>query len=296
MSVVFRNAAAREKIESAYERFRGRLPESSAQMVKTRKGDTHVLRAGNASGPPLVLVHGALASSAHATLELGPLLDRFDVHAVDVIGQSVKSADDRLDLQGTECGDWLTDVLDALKLERPHVYGISWGGFLARKLAERSPDRIDHLVLLVPAGFVSGSLWQGFKNVYWPMTMYRTFPSPERLERFTRAMTSTFDPVWNEYFGEALLAYNMDMRIPPLASPEDLASFKRPTLVFAADQDFSFPGDKLLARVKEVIPHAQVELIENCRHAPPTDPAFRKKMADRIGAFLDSPASASVAA
>ncbi|NUP14435.1 MAG: alpha/beta hydrolase [Polyangiaceae bacterium] len=296
MSVVFRNAEARSKIEAAYERFRARLPETSSRMVKTRKGETHVLRAGNRSGPPLLLVHGAIASSAHATVELGPLLDRYDVHAVDVIGQSVKSADDRLVLEGTECGDWLTDVLDGLELERPHVYGISWGGFLSRKLAERSPHRIDHLVLLVPAGFVNGSFWAGFKNVYWPMTMYRKFPSPERLERFTRAMTSTFDPMWNEYFGEALLAYNMDMRFPPLAKPEDLAAFKRPTLVFGADQDYSFPGDKLIARVKAVLPHAEVELIENCRHAPPTDAVFRKKMADRIGAFLETSVPADATA
>jgi hypothetical protein len=45
-----------------------------------------------------------------------PLLGSFRVYAPDIIGQSVKSADARLPLEGPACGQWLVDVLDALGL------------------------------------------------------------------------------------------------------------------------------------------------------------------------------------
>ena len=78
----------------------------------------------------------------------------------------------------------------------------------------------------------------------------------------------------------------MDMRVPPLVRPEDVASYKGPTLVLGADQDVSFPGAALLARAKELFPHAETELLEGCKHCPPIDAAFRAKAASRIEGFL----------
>jgi pimeloyl-ACP methyl ester carboxylesterase len=286
MTTIFRDEAARATMEAAYERFRARVPETTSRTVPTRFGDTHVLVAGPADAPPLVILHGALASSAHLMGEMGPLRDRFRVYAVDVIGQSVKSADVRLDLDGPAYAEWLVDVLDALGLARPHFYGVSWGGFVARKLAEHAPDRIDRLVLGVPAGFVTGPAWKGFTEILLPLALYRAFPSEARLRRFTRALVTTHDDVWVPYLGEAFRSYKLDIRVPPLAQPGSLAGFTRPTLVFGASDDLSFPGAALLARVKAIIPHAETELLEGCRHAPPSDEAFQRRMADRITRFL----------
>jgi pimeloyl-ACP methyl ester carboxylesterase len=44
------------------------------------------------------------------------------------------------------------DVLDALGLERPHVVGGSFGGWIAAELAVYAPHRIGSLSLLSPAG------------------------------------------------------------------------------------------------------------------------------------------------
>ncbi|MGK4003915.1 alpha/beta fold hydrolase [Sorangium sp. So ce1036] len=296
MTTMFRDEQARATIEAAYERFRARVPGTSARTVATRFGDTHVLLAGRADAPPLVVLHGALASSAHVMGELGPLRDRFRVIAPDVIGQSVKSADARLPLDGPAYGEWLVDVLDALGLARPHVYGVSWGGFVARKLAELAPERIDRLVLLVPAGVVAGSAWRGFIEVGIPMALYRAFPSEARLRRLARPLFTTTDDGWVPYFGEAIRSYRLDFRVPPLATPGPLARFTRPTLVFGASDDLSFPGQALLARVRALIPHAETELLEGSRHAPPTDDAFRRRLGDRITRFLLAGGAAELAA
>ena len=44
------------------------------------------------------------------------------------------------------------DVMDQLGLDRPHVVGASFGGWIAAELAEAAPHRIGSLVLLGPAG------------------------------------------------------------------------------------------------------------------------------------------------
>jgi pimeloyl-ACP methyl ester carboxylesterase len=44
------------------------------------------------------------------------------------------------------------DVLEALGLDRPHVVGASFGGWVAAELAVAAPHRIGSLVLLSPAG------------------------------------------------------------------------------------------------------------------------------------------------
>ncbi|WP_437923157.1 alpha/beta hydrolase [Sorangium sp. So ce291] len=295
-SIMFESPEARARIAAWYERFRGRLTfPTESREVATRFGATHLLVAGPEHAPPLVCLHGALASSAHLMGELGSLVQRFRVYAVDVIGQSVKSSDVRVRPDGPAYAEWLTDVLDALGLARAHVLGVSWGGLVALRMAEFAPARIDRLVLIVPGGLVTGSVWQGMVRVGIPMALYRAFPSEKRLARVVAGMFSNQDDAWIPYIGDALRSYRLDFRLPPLATPETLAAFTRPALVFGADEDVQFPGAKLIARAKVLMPRAETELLEGCRHSPPTDDAFRARLGARIARFLGPDAASPLA-
>lgn len=271
-----------------YERFAARLSTpTTRRTVSTRFGEAHVLSCGPESGPPLVLLHGALASSAHLLGELEPLATRFRVHAVDVVGQSVKSADAQPSVKNDDYGHWLGDVLDGLSLPRAHLLGVSWGGFVSLRFAAVAPERIEKLVLLVPAGLVNGPLWAGFTKVAWPIMRYRSKPSPERLRAAMGHMLTTLDDDWLPYLGEALLAFTPNMSIPKLAKPEELQRLKAPVLVVGGDGDVSFPGAKVAARAKQVFGgQVDVEVIPNCRHSPPTTPEFRGWMSKRVSDFL----------
>jgi pimeloyl-ACP methyl ester carboxylesterase len=288
MKSAFRGEQAKAVLLQWFDRFRGRLKvPTESRMVKTRFGDTHVLVGGPEAAPSVVVLHGALASSAHVLGELASLLERFRVYAVDIVGQSVKSADARPSVSNNDYGAWLRDVLEGLSLERTHVVGVSWGGFVAIRLAAFAPERIDRLALLVPAGVVSGPPWDGLTKVGIPMMLYRMSPSERRLKAFVRHMLTTTDDDWMPYLGDALLSYNMDMRVPALAKPEELEGLKAPTLVLGADLDLSFPGQKLLARAPVLFSTlADQELLKDCRHCPPTTDAFRRWLSDRISGFL----------
>lgn len=290
-SALFRDPQARATVAGWYDKFLARSPQPAEQRrFPTRFGETHALVAGPEGAPPLVCLHGAMASSAHLLPELGPLLDRFRVYAVDVLGQSVRSADARVPVDGDAYGEWLQDVFDGLGLPRAHLLGVSWGGFVALRGAiyAATRPRVDRLVLVVPAGLVSGPAWAGFTKMGWPMALYRLFPSEARRDRFLRALLTTQDEHWVAYLGEAFLAYRLDMRVPPLATPAELEGFARPVLAFGATEDLSFPGERLLARLKELVPHAETELLEGCRHSPPTDDAFRARLCARVARFLQA--------
>jgi len=57
-------------------------------------------------------------------------LSTYRVHAVDVIGQSPMSADVRLPVDDDSYGRWLPAVVDGLGLDKAHLVGVSWGGFV----------------------------------------------------------------------------------------------------------------------------------------------------------------------
>ena len=284
---MFVDDAARARMADWFETFRAAIVvPTESRTVETPFGKTHVLMAGPADGPPLVVLHGALATSAHVLPELGSLVERHRVYAVDVLGQSVMSDDRRLDVGDDSYGAWLAAVCAGLALTRTTVFGVSWGGFVALKLAKVAPALIESLVLMVPAGVVTGSAWTGFTKVGWPMLTYRLSPSQKRLERLVAALFTSDDARWTTYFGDAVRSYRMDMRIPPLVKPEDVAAYQGPVLVLGADEDASFPGAALLARAKELFPRAETELLTQCKHCPPVDDGFRARTAALIGSFL----------
>ncbi|MGV3621401.1 MAG: alpha/beta fold hydrolase [Archangium sp.] len=284
---MFKTPEAREKIARWHDRFREQVKAPlESRTVNTRFGDSHVLIGGAENAPPLVILHGALASSSHLLLELEALLTNFRVYAVDVIGQSVKSADVRLRVDNNDYGTWLGEVVDQLKLEKIKLLGVSWGGFVAQRFAAVAPERIEKLALLVPAGMVSGSAWDGFWKMGWPMSMYLMSPSPKRLRRFAEALLTTLDDDWMPYIGDSFLSYRLNMKVPMLSKTDDFVKLTAPVLVIAAEHDVSFPGQAVLDRSKQLFKNPETELLKGSQHSPPTTNDFRAYMGDRLTRFF----------
>lgn len=284
---LFTSAEGKAALLEWYEKFAARIePAPERRVVTTRFGDAHVLVGGPVGAPNVVLLHGALASSAHLLGELQPLLARFRVHAVDVVGQSVKSADQQPSVKNDDYGHWLADVFDGLSLAQAMVLGVSWGGFVSLRFTAVAPERVEKLVLLVPAGAVNGPLWAGFTRVFWPMMRYRKNPTPERLKAATENLLTTLDDDWMPYLGTAMTAFTSKMSVPKLARPDEFARFQKPVLVIGAEGDLSFPGQKVLDRARQLFTGTvETELIKS-KHSPPTTPAFREWMSKRISDFL----------
>ncbi len=287
-STMFVDDERKATIRGWYDAFRARTAAPCEDReVDTSFGRTHVLIAGRDDAPPLVVAHGALASSAHILPELKGLAATRRLVILDVVGQSVMSEDRRIDVQGDDYGRWLGEATTALGVEQFDLFGVSWGGFVATRAAVVLGSRVKSLVLVVPAGFVAGPIWAGLRDIGWPMLMYRAFPSQARLERLVDGLFSSPEPEWTPYFGDAVRSYRMDMRVPPLLTPVQARQITCPVLVFAAENDSSFPGAALLARAKVLMPQAQVELLEGVKHSPPMTDEFRQSLAARVERFLE---------
>lgn len=283
---IYSEPAAAERLRAFYPRFLARVSApTEARTVSTRFGETRVQVGGPEHAPPLVVLHGALASSAHVLAEVGPLLRRFRVYAPDIIGHSPMSADARMPLDGY--GLWAKDVLDGLGLDKTALCGVSYGGFVAQCAVRAAPERISRLTLVVPAGLSRGSAWTGIVKLALPMAMYRMFPSEARLHAFLLPQLTTFDELWVSWMGEAILGFKLDFRAPPISGPE-LRVFAGPVQVFGASDDIHFPGPALLARAREVFSNVvDSELLPDCKHSPPFEDAFRERLCARVGDFLE---------
>lgn len=285
---IFKSSEGKTALVDWHERFRARIGRPTlSRMLETGFGPTHALFCGPENAPPLVLLHGAMASSAHALLEVAPLTDHFHIIALDVIGQSPMSAEVRPEVNGLAYGEWLLDCFDTIGLASARLLGVSWGGFVALRFAALAPERIEKLSLVVPAALVQGPGAEAFRKILLPMLLYRAFPSQARLERFLRPLLTTFDPDWVAYMGDAFRHYKLDFRPPRLLRDGEMNALQAPVQVFGAEHDLSFPGKALLARAKTLFPNlACSELLLGAKHAPSFEPAARRQLADKIMAFM----------
>lgn len=302
MKSIFRSEAARQGLVDWHDRVRASLPTPTvSRRIPTRFGETHVLVGGGPAGseapptgaasderPPLILLHGALANSALLLRELAPLMESFRVHAVDIVGQSALSADRRISVKNDDYGRWMVDVLDALGLARVGVVGVSWGGFVALRLAAHAPERIERMALVAPAGVVRSPI-SSFFRMGWPLTRYLASPDAARLDALLAQLLTTPDEDWTAYLGEAFLAFDLSMTVPRRAHPAEFRGFDAPTFVVGCERDVSFPGVPLLARAGELLPNlVRSELLEGANHSPPTTDEFRRWMSGELAAFFAS--------
>ena len=284
---IFRSDEAKARLDGWYDRFLAKVPGPvERREVPTSQGPSHVLLAGDSSNPPLVCCHGSLASSAHLLSELVPLLDRYRLIGLDLPGQSVKGPPVRMNFKDASLGRWAVEVMDGLGLDKFHLLGVSWGGFAARVTASVVPDRVNKLALLVPAGVVTGPVWKGITQMAIPLTLYKLFPSEKRKKRFFTPLFTSWDDDWADYMGDAFRDFMLDLRIPPTATNAQLEGLTMPVLVIGAAHDVSFPGEKLLNRVKALIPNVESELLADSKHSPPFTPEFRGWLAERVTRFL----------
>jgi 2-hydroxy-6-oxonona-2,4-dienedioate hydrolase len=292
---VWRDEASRGRLEAWHGRFRERIRTAVAsESVVTSFGRSNVLVMGPEDAPPLVCLHAMRTGSSHLLSELQPLASRFRLFAPDLPGQSVLGPQVRAPLADSSLANWLIEVMDQLGIHTAPLFGISWGGFVARQAASAHPDRFSALILVVPAGIVNGSHLRGLAQMALPLLRYRLSPSKPKLEAFLRPLMTTWDDDWAAYMADSLKDMRIDPRIPPLATDEALRGLQMRTLVLGGDQDISFPGHAMVERVRALVPDVEAEVLLECRHCPPTTPEFQSWLADRVATFLGRPAEIGV--
>ncbi|MDX2421487.1 MAG: alpha/beta hydrolase, partial [Amphritea sp.] len=120
--------------------------------LPTRHGETHVLACGDAALPPLLLMHGAMSNASAWLQNIEEWSKHFHIYAIDMIGEPGLSAQVRLPMAGDAYALWLDEVMQGLSLSHVAIVGESLGGWLALDYANRRPEKVNRLALLVPGG------------------------------------------------------------------------------------------------------------------------------------------------
>jgi pimeloyl-ACP methyl ester carboxylesterase len=240
-----------------------------------------------ADATPVVVVSGGNFPNPLSLPWFAPGLDDHRVYAPDTIGHPGKSDQVRLSPRDASSGWWLADVLDELGLPEASMVGPSFGAGITLALATVAPERIERAALVVPAGIINPPLPSLLARMGLPMLAYRLRPSRARLVRAVRPLFAPGDDI-DEAVLDAVGAVFDHVRIEPVMPrarrPSELADLTAPVLVVAAEHDPLFPGERVLARARELFPNlAGAELLHGGGHVPTGD--ARHQLQRRLRSF-----------
>lgn len=237
--------------------------------VDTFAGKTHVIKTGDDSKPPIVLLHGINAGAPVAIEPLKELAEDYLIYAIDTIGQTTKSAETRLDLNNNDYGKWLSETFDQLGIEKAPVIAASYGGFLLQKLIISNPEKVSKAVFVVPAGFGNGGFIESTKRLTLPLIKFMTFKKKSDLRSFMSSFHNRIDDYWLEFQKNTLLGVNMDYRRPPILKKEDVEGFKSPVYLMVAEDDVFFPAKYAIEKCRSYFKNfKEVYTLKNSKHIP----------------------------
>ena len=238
-----------------------------SRLVATRFGSTHVVVSGSRDLPPLVLLHAATGFGATQWyLNAAGITEHRRMYTVEFIGSAGRGTQTHPLLNRTDCGCWLSDVIDGLCLSRPDVAGSSQGGWLALNLALLQPDRVGALALLAPAGAIVPirPLMRMFIKVGPYLPAWTGPPSIKALfggratvdDRIVRLLTLHL----------AHFRYQQRAVFPSAFPEEELRRLESSVLMLVGDQEKIYPPESTLEKAARVLPRIETELVADTGH------------------------------
>lgn len=277
MSSIYRTPEGKDEIIKRYEEILKYWPIPCDMItVPTSFGDTFVVASGAKTDKAVILLHGSSSNSAIWMGDVATLGSKRRVFAIDIIGEPGKSAESRPGGY-MNYGKWLTEVLDGLGVGKTAVVGNSLGGWMALSLASYAPERVESLVLLASGGLSPLRFSFLLKTVmYYKMgikgeaksgrMLYGDMQMPEEVLEFARLIGENYIPRVKGYG----------------AHPDSVfKNITMPVLYIAGSDDSLLPTKKNAARLKRLVPQAQIKVLKGAPHV-----LFG--LADDIAAFIDS--------
>ena len=254
--------------------------------IDTRFGKSHVLKLGNPSGKPLLVFHGGNTTAPYSLRFFPTLPTHFCLYAVDTIGHPGKSAQTVVSHKSMEYGEWASDVIAGLGFEKMNCLGGSFGGGILAKLMCVAPEKVEKSVLIVPAGIANVSTFNLMATMGIPMMLYVITRKDKWLKKALLPMAideknideATYDMAKTSFEHVAVKA---DM--PSNVKVEAMRKSTAPTLVIVSEKDNMFPGKKVAAKAKKMIPNLKTHMLKGQGHmfVLPDD------VADMIVRFID---------
>jgi pimeloyl-ACP methyl ester carboxylesterase len=221
-------------------------------------------------GPPLVLVPG-LAGGFEL---LGPLVKML-AKSFRVISYQLRGEDNCFTLRRpfgmSDLVDDLAELLDSLCLEKPSVFGVSFGGVLALEFAAKYQYKLDRLVIQGAGGRFERGLLQQVAS-----TVLNRFPLPADnpfVNQFFNLLfggrtkdTALFEFVTRQCWqtDQSVMAHRFDL-VQSLDMGRKFKNIVAPTLILAGERDL-LVSPRSLMELCDGIRDSQLVRLSNCGH------------------------------
>tara|TARA_R110000744_G_scaffold208401_2_gene327068 strand:+ start:6487 stop:7368 length:882 start_codon:yes stop_codon:yes gene_type:complete len=237
------------------------------KTIPTSFGDTNIIAAGEASNPPIIVIHGSNGCAPIALETYKDLIKSFSVYAVDVLAQPNKSAETRLSMKDDSYGQWMNQIIDALALEKVTLAGFSFGGLVILKTLINNENKIKEVFLSAPAYVVNGNPIKALIQFFIPMKRYMKTKKTKYLERFLNAAFTQRDDFAQKSLALVFTHFTMDFTPVPVINSSEALKIQTPITLIAAENDVIFPGRKMIKRAKKIFPSLKhTLLLKNSKH------------------------------
>ena len=223
----------------------------------------------------VTFIHGAGGSSSIWFKQIKSFSRFFNLLLIDLRGHG-KSKNHLLDLSNSiytfdAISDEILEVLDHEKIASSHFMGISLGTILIRTIAEKSPERVNSLIMggaILKFNFKSRLLMRfgnATKSILPYMWLYKILAfiiMPKRNHKESRLLF--IREAKKLYQKEFIRWFKLTSEVIPLLKVFRQKQIKVPTLYVMGAQDYMF-----LPSVKKVVEQQQLsklQVIPNCGH------------------------------
>ncbi len=250
--------------DALYDRALANWPQPcETRFIDTALGQAHVIVSGDPAAPALLLVHGAGLNATLWARQIAEFSAHFRTYAIDLPGQTGRSARVRMPTRGSAMADWVAAVLDGLGVQQTMVLGASLGGWVSLLFAAHHPERVRKLALLVPGGIVPAKIVGGLR-----LLAYAALSGRPGYERLYGAMSyHELDADTLDLLATSTQAQSLRTAIaPPRLSNDVLRRVTMPTLILVGVTDFFFPPDQVMARARSLLPDVTIRQLPESDH------------------------------
>ena len=242
--------------------WRERWPDPPIALdADTSAGTSRVYR-WPGTGEPIVFLHGMGGTGLTWSLYVERLVER-DVYAIDTIGDVGRSQQRVLIEDAAGLARWLGETLTGAGIDRAHLVGTSYGGFVALGLGVHAPERVASLTLIDSGGLAPFRLG---RFLLWglPMLFGSLAPGPIR-RRLARRRPLLEDPRVLRMARHGQM--NHPFKLPELVpfTDDELGSVTAPTVVIVAGKSAPL-SPRVQATRARLIPNAEVVVIPCAGH------------------------------
>jgi len=262
---IYKSQEGRGIIESRYRKVIEDYSTVSFEQlfIPTEIAETHVIRFGEKSKPPLVMLHGSASNSAVWLGNIVDFMDHFCIYCIDIPGEPGLSEPIRCNLKSDEPHKWLASVLDNLNIGKSSFVTISLGSWYALNLTIHNPEKIKVLSMITTAGIVPAKTSFIFKALFFMMlgktgqkflnkAIYHKVEIAPQVLEFQAIVSKYFNPVT-----EAI----------PIFGDDELKNVNIPVQFFGGDHDSLIDSVKTGERLGKLLPNSEINILKDTGHA-----------------------------